>query len=181
MRIFVDMDNTLCDFNEAAVRWFNGTLGCNKKVEELTEYEIWKNYDLYPEEGRSLNKSMFETDGFWRNMEPLFGSLNVLKGLSKKHDIWIVSRPQYNYNCVYEKWEWVKVHLPGFEKRMILMGDDVSCLSGDALIDDDYKRLVTFQGKRIMFRQYYNTSMYNVFGYYVHDWKEVGELFNGNL
>jgi len=178
-RLFIDMDNTITDYNEAAVSWYNKKLGELMRSDELDEYEIWKNYSLHPEEGRKLNREMWDTDGFWRNMEPIRDSLNVIKKLQKEYDIWLVSKPVYNFNCVYEKWEWAKIHLRGLEERLLFIGTDASVLVGDAMVDDDYRRLITFTGKRLLFKQYYNKQMHQNFGFFVMNWKEVWETLHG--
>ena len=181
MRIFIDLDNTLADYTEAAVDYYNHELGYSVKVEDLTEYAIWKNYELSPAVGKEMSKKMWDSDGFWRGMEPIYGSLNAVKRLSRKHDVWIVTRPVYNFNCMYEKWEWLKVHLPGCEEKLLCIGTDASVLSGDILIDDDYRRLMTFQGKRFLFEQYYNKQMHENFGFFVQSWPEAEEMLNGTL
>jgi len=181
MRIFLDMDNTITDYNEAAVNFYNKELGYSVKVEDLVEYQMYENFGLSDSNGAQINKKMWDTDGFWREMEPYYGSLNAVKRLSKKHDIWIVTRPAYNFNCMYEKWEWLKVHLPGFEEKLISIGLDGSVLRGDVLVDDDVRRLMTFHGKRFLFKQYYNVQNCKDFKFFVRNWPEAEEKLSGAI
>lgn len=175
--LFVDMDNTLTDFNSAACEWFNLKLGRAVDPGELTEYAVWKHYGLSEAEGEKLTREMFATDGFWRNMDPLRGCNNALKRLSKQYDVYVVTRAVWNYNCPFEKYEWVKVHLPWLSEKLI-MTEHKHLLSGFALVDDDYRNLIYFQGKRVLFMQYYNKHMQQ-FGFHPANWAEVEELLSG--
>ena len=178
-RLFVDMDNTITDYNGAAVRWYNEKLDAHVRVEDLEEFNIWKAYDVHPEEGAKLQREMHDSNGFWRNMESYQKALNLIRKLNKEYEIWIISKPVYNFNCVYEKWEWTKIHLRGLEERMIFIGDDASMLDGFALVDDSYERLLSFTGKRLLFQQYYNKQMHRNFGFFVTNWEDVWETLHG--
>ena len=183
MRIFIDLDNTICDYNESALGWYNAKLQPEVRLQEkdLTDYEIPKDFGVVGEyEIKQLNKKMWETEGFWRGMEPVKGALNVVRELDKRHDVWIKTHAQMNWNCIVEKHEWIRVHLRDLAEKIIFVpSHDLSILNGDVLIDDDYRALSMFQGKRVMLKQYYNIQMSEMFGYYVSDWGEIKELFDG--
>lgn len=185
MTIFVDLDNTLCDYNEAALDWCNSNLvghgGPRKLLCDLTQYEIPKDFGVRGDyEIKAVDQKMWGTEGFWLHMEPIKGALAVVRKLAKTHDVWIKTVVQPNYNCVHEKHEWVLMHLRDLADRIVLLLDHTTqVLSGDVLIDDDYRALASFQGKRVMLRQYYNVAQAEMFGYYMNDWKEIGEFFDG--
>ena len=110
IRIYVDMDNVLCDYQTA---WENSMID-NPDI-------------LYPQ-------SQY---GFFRDLEPINSALFMFKRLSDNFDVWILTAPSVqNPMCYTEKREWVGKHL-GFEaaKRLIL-SPDKSLLIGDYLIDD---------------------------------------------
>ena len=185
MRIFIDMDNTLCDYNEAALEWLNRKLRPEHGVREseLTTYSIPKDFGIVGDyEIDQLNKEMWATRGFWRGMSPNKNALNVVRGICKEHDVWVKTRAQLTWLCVEEKYEWLKMHLRDLADKMIFLpSQGTQVLSGDVLIDDDYRALDTFQGKRVMYMQYYNRHMSEMFGYYVTSWDEIKELFDGTF
>ena len=183
MRVYLDMDNTLVDYNEAALEWYNKKLKPEHGVKEsdLTEYAILKDFGIRVEYERDkLNSEMWMTRGFWRGMSPNKNALNVVRGIMKKHDVWVKTRAQLTWLCVEEKYEWLRMHLRDLADKIIFLpSQGTQVLNGDVLVDDDYRALSTFQGKRVMFAQYYNRHMSDMFGYYVTSWDGVGELFDG--
>lgn len=109
-RIYVDMDGVLCDFYGAA------------------REALQKN------PGQRYPQSQW---GFFLKLEPILDSLESMRILSQKYDVWILTRPSFqNVNCYTEKAQWVWDYL-GFDmlKKMIIAGDK-SLLRGDILIDD---------------------------------------------
>ncbi len=108
-RIFVDMDDVLCDFK--------------------SQYNKLKN-DFIPHPQT--------TYGFFTNLPEIEGSIETFKWLESKFDVYILTRPSYkNPLCYTEKRVWVENHL-GLEtcKKLILCYDK-SLLKGDYLIDDN--------------------------------------------
>lgn len=105
--IHIDMDRTLVDYDKGFNYW-------------ASEYE-------FPQ----------SRIGFWRDLEPLPGAIDSYIELTRKHDVWILTRPSFNnLNCYNEKAEWVRNHL-GFEaQRKTIFCGDKSLLKGDILIDD---------------------------------------------
>ena len=78
-RIYVDMDDTICDFTSP----FKSGLFREK----------------YPQ----------SKIGFFLDLEPLEGAVEGMKTLMEKHDVWILTRPSIkNTNCYTEKAEWIK-------------------------------------------------------------------------
>jgi len=121
-RIYVDMDDTLCDFMGAF----------NKAISET------------PKQGFP----QAQVD-FFRNLEPIELAISAMLRLNSDYDVWILTRPSINNPlCYMEKRLWVEDHL-GFEwcERLILCPDK-SLLIGDYLIDD---QPWDFQGEQILF------------------------------
>jgi 5'(3')-deoxyribonucleotidase len=107
MRIFVDMDGVLVDFDAF------------RKKMELTGEEV---------------KRM---PGAYIAMEPIPGALEGVRSLiGMGHDVWIATKPPTGVPVAYaEKVAWILKHLPEL-KRKIILTHDKSLLCGDVLIDD---------------------------------------------
>lgn len=104
------MDGVLCDFYGAA----------RKAIMETPEQK-------YPQ----------SKWGFFLKLEEIPNAIKSVKELSKKHDVWILTRPSFrNVNCYTEKAQWVWDHL-GFEfLEKTIFSPDKSIVIGDYLIDD---------------------------------------------
>lgn len=108
--IYVDMDDTICDFSGAA------------KQALIDEPNI-----LYPQ-------SQY---GFFTSLEPIKGAIVTLNMLALRYDVWILTRPSVlNPLCYTEKRVWVEKHLGLDWCHKLIMCPDKSLLRGDYLIDD---------------------------------------------
>jgi 5'(3')-deoxyribonucleotidase len=111
MRIYVDMDDTLCDF-----------MGAYRLATEKLPVQA------YPQAGVD----------FFRKLSPLLGAVEGIKELARRgHDVWILTRPSvYNPLCYTEKRLWVEDHLGLHWCERLIISPDKSLLIGDLLIDD---------------------------------------------
>lgn len=121
IRIYIDMDRTLVDYDKG--------------------FDARRAEQEFPQ----------SKEGFWYNLEPLPGAIESFNYLFEKYDVWILTRPSFhNLNCYTEKAKWVRDNF-GFEaqKKTILCGDK-SLVKGDFLIDDHHKDgQPEFEGKWI--------------------------------
>lgn len=121
-RVFIDMDNTLCDYS-----------GQFEKMRKLRP-EI-----LYPQ-------SQY---GFFANLEPLSGAIEAYKTLEEYYEVYILTAPSYkNPLCYTEKRVWVEKHLGLETTPNLIICQRKELLKGDYLIDD---HLYNFEGELIHF------------------------------
>jgi 5'(3')-deoxyribonucleotidase len=143
IRIYVDMDNVLCDYQTA----YNEAL---RRQPEIP----------YPQ-------SQY---GFFRNLKPINSAKSVFAILSKHFDVWILSAPSIqNPMCYTEKREWVETHLGYEAAERLILSPHKGLLIGDYLIDDIEEgraRQSEFKGVQIVFGKepYYN--WYDVLDYF---------------
>jgi 5'(3')-deoxyribonucleotidase len=128
IRIYVDMDNVLCDYQTA----YDEALKRQPQV-------------VYPQ-------SQY---GFFRNLEPIDGAKSIFKLLMKYFDVWILTAPSIqNPMCYTEKREWVETHLGYEAAERLILSPHKGLLIGDYLIDDIVEgraKQNTFQGTQIVF------------------------------
>jgi 5'(3')-deoxyribonucleotidase len=124
MRIYVDMDDTLCDF-----------MGAYNLAREKCPVQA------YPQASMD----------FFRKLAPLPGAVEGIKELARRgHDVWILTKPSVmNPLCYTEKRLWVEDHLGLSWCDRLIISPDKSLLRGDLLIDD--QSWVGFAGQRILF------------------------------
>lgn len=107
MRIFVDMDGVIVDFESF------------KNAHAMTGEEVKK------------------LPGAYLAMEPMPGALAAVRSLiGMGHEVWIATKPPTGLAFAYaDKVSWVLKYLPDL-KRKIVITHDKSLLRGDILIDD---------------------------------------------
>jgi len=126
-RIYVDMDDVLCDFMKA--------------------YQESKNKN--PE--LKFPQSQL---GFFVNLEPIKGAIESVNKLRKDFDVYILTAPSNrNPHSYTEKRLWIEMYF-GYEfTERLIISSNKSLLIGDYLIDDyaDGKGQESFQGELIQF------------------------------
>lgn len=122
-RIYVDMDDTLCDF--------------------ITPFKTGEYKLKYPH----------SKVGFFLNLEPIDGAIEGMNTLMTKYDVWILTRPSIkNTHCYTEKAEWIKKYFGEDMLFKLILCPDKSLVKGDYLIDDDHRHGQTeFEGEHIQF------------------------------
>jgi len=122
-RIFVDMDDTICDF-----------MGPFRSGEFKLKYPQSK-------------------VGFFLDLEPIDFAIEGVKLLQEKYDVWILTRPSIkNTHCYTEKAEWIKKYFGESMLEKLILCPDKSLVKGDYLIDDDIRHgQLEFEGEHIQF------------------------------
>jgi 5'-nucleotidase len=122
-KVYVDMDDTLCDF-----------IGPFRRGEVSIKYPQSK-------------------VGFFLDLEPLEGAIDAMKTLQTKYKVYILTRPSIkNTHCYTEKAEWIKKYLGEEMLERMILCPDKSLVKGDFLIDDDNKHGQNeFEGEHIHF------------------------------
>jgi len=179
LTVLVDMDNTLCNYEEAFERTMKerypevGLVGAEKRV----------NWDItldYAEEHREKVKSVAGVKGFFLGMKPNEGAVEAIKAMDAAgHKVLIVSAPDPNYTaqCSQEKYQWVEQHLGAEWAPRVILTRDKTTIRGDYLIDDKPHcdiGAVKPEWKHVVYSQTYNTkcgdkSVLNSWA----DWKDV--------
>lgn len=111
MRIFIDMDDTLCNYTKA-----------------IKEAKFKNPSQPYPQ----------SQWGFFSDLEPLPGAIDAVEGLKRLgYDVWLLSRPSTkNLNCYSEKAYWVQKYLGDDMVERLILACDKSLVKGDFLVDD---------------------------------------------
>ena len=128
--------------------------------EQITQF---KAQELYPVEYRAKIADLMLMPGFYRNLDPIEGAVEVVKRLADKYTVFFCTAPLGGHEtCASEKIQWVK-HYFGDElsKRMVIT-DDKTLVYGDVLIDDRpdiYGAVEIPAWKHIVFNAPYNQGM----------------------
>ncbi|XP_054703073.1 5'(3')-deoxyribonucleotidase, cytosolic type isoform X2 [Grus americana] len=128
LRVLVDMDGVLADFEGAVLRDFRARFPGEPQVE------------LPARRGFSAKvASIYESPGFFLGLDPIPGALEAMQEMIRMQDteVFICTSPLRKYeHCIVEKYKWVEKHLgPEFVERIILTRDK-TVVSADLLFDD---------------------------------------------
>ncbi len=110
-RVYVDMDNTLCDFRA-----------------KVAEINLNSPVPLpYPQ----------SRYGFFSSLQPMPGAIEAYDLLEKHFEVYILTAPSYkNPLCYTEKRVWVENHLGLERTKNLIICKRKGLLKGDFLIDD---------------------------------------------
>lgn len=128
MRILIDMDNTICDWDEPIF----------KQLPELdrSKYKSWDIYSCYPGYGSEIDRIIYSS-GFYRNLTPLKNAIECVKILSETNEIYfLTATPSKGTSAFTEKADWIVEHFGEdyLQKLMLVYRKDL--VQGDILIDD---------------------------------------------
>ncbi|MDJ0646222.1 MAG: 5'(3')-deoxyribonucleotidase [Flavobacteriaceae bacterium] len=171
MILFVDMDEVLADTFGMHLELYNEEFNENLTYEDCYGIEVW---NAVPEERKESFFRQVYTKGFFRNLNPIKDSQDVLKELDQKYRVYVASAAMQFPHSLSEKNDWLDEYFPFIHwKRRILCGDK-HILHGDLLIDDRAYNLETFQGRSLLFSSPHNMKQ-NGFER-VNNWQEIANL-----
>lgn len=170
MTIFVDMDDVLADTYGKHIELYNQEHQQELTLAHITGGEVWQNV---PEQHQMSIHDHVNRIGFFRDLEPIKDSQQVMEALWHKHEVYIATAATQFPNSLKEKSDWLDEHFPFITWQHRIMCGHKFILNGDLLIDDRSYNLDKFQGDTLLF-----DSPHNVHdtGYTrVHNWLEVAE------
>jgi 5'-nucleotidase len=173
-RVIIDMDEVIADPMGDMIEWY-------KK-----EYELEVDYKKmiggswlrgFPEQHHVLVKERLLSPGFFRNLPVMKDSVEVLRGINERYELFIVSAATEFPNSLKEKLEWLLEHFPFLTWKQLTLCGDKRLICGDYMIDDHVRNLKHFNGKKYLFTSAHNID---VTGYdRINNWQEASEIFLG--
>ncbi|NXD62359.1 NT5C protein, partial [Eolophus roseicapillus] len=141
LRVLVDMDGVVADFEGAVLRGFSARFPAEPRVEleARSGFSVREQYRGLRQDLAAKVASVYESPGFFLGLDPIPGALEALQEMIRMQntEVFICTSPLRNYeHCILEKYKWVEKHLgPKFVERIILTRDK-TIVSADLLFDD---------------------------------------------
>ena len=165
------MDEVIADPMGAMIEWYKNEYGlpydCNK-----IEGSWLKGF---PEQHHTVVRERLLSEGFFRNLPVMEDSVDVLKEMNGKYEIFIVSAATEFPNSLKDKLDWLLEHFPFFTWRQLVLCGDKRMITGDYMIDDHVRNLKHFNGKKYLFTSPHNLKETEYDR--INDWKEARNIF----
>lgn len=171
-KIAIDMDEVMADFASKHLRLFNHKFKDTLTLEELQGTRL--RY-LRPHLADEII-AIVDEDNFFRDLDVVEGSQEVIRELSKEYEIYITTAAMEHPSSFHGKYEWLCEHFSFISPMNYVFCGDKSIINADYLIDDNSRNFVGFRGQGLLFTAAHNRD---VTGYTrVNNWFEVLEFFN---
>lgn len=127
-----------------------------------------------PEEHKHSIRNHCRSRGFFRNLQPIEYSQDVIKALNDKHEVYIASAATQFPNSLEEKIDWLDDYFPFIPWQNRILCGNKHILKGDVLIDDRSYNLQEFNGRKLLFTAPHN--LHETEFERVNNWQEVAQL-----
>lgn len=170
-RVIIDMDEVIADPMGDMIDWYR------KHYEDKIDFSNMNGSWVkgFPEEHHKLIWDRLKSPGFFRHLPVMKDSVEVLREMNNRYEIFIVSAAMEFPNSLKDKYEWLQDHFPFFTWRQITLCGDKKLVYGDYMIDDHARNLVHFPGKKLLYTAPHNLqeNAYDRLG----NWEEAARIF----
>ncbi|MDQ7948967.1 MAG: 5'(3')-deoxyribonucleotidase [Pedobacter sp.] len=167
MKIAIDMDEVIADPITKFIELYNRDYGVPLDLKLEPGNEIYHHVPAH------INHKWFDyinEKGFFRNLPIIEGSVEAIKKLQEKYEVYIVSAAMEFPNSLEDKYHWLAQHLPFIGwKNIIFCGEKI--VNTDIMIDDRAKNFIDFKGRKLLFTSPHNLLLTDYER--VNNWQEV--------
>lgn len=163
--VYVDMDGVLCDFVGDVCK-FHNVSNPYFNTDNIGEYSL----------NKILGKKYMDIFGpldaqFWANLPKLPWCDDLMKKVSRKYEVHILTAPSGNKKCYEGKALWIEKHYPHLLDKLLIGRPKYCCAkSHSLLIDDKESNIDAFNeagGLGLLVPQPWNRL------YYEHTWQYI--------
>ena len=182
LTLYIDIDEVIAKFLDKLCTEYNYKYNTNIKISDIKTWSL----NTYMDGNKAFE--IINSPGFFGSLEPIEGAIETIEKLvnDNKYEVFVISSPSNEYS-VYEKYLWIRKHLPFFDIRnLILVGNKGELLSridgeGSVLFDDCPEYIRKFNGVKVVMNRKYNRDL--IVGvdcdFRVKDWDEFYEIIKG--
>jgi 5'(3')-deoxyribonucleotidase/uncharacterized protein with PQ loop repeat len=174
LRIAIDMDEVIADSLGKHLRTYNDTFGAQLTRADLGGRSL---EDAVPSSQAEATEELVLAPGFFRDLERIEGSREVVRQLAERYEVYIASAAMEVPVSFADKYAWLREHFPFIPTSHIVFCGDKGVLDVDYLIDDTSRHFARFRGTPILFSAPHNQGERSFRR--VESWAEVGRVFLG--
>lgn len=171
-RIIIDMDEVIADTMGEMVEWYKREHGGDVDYGKMLVGAWIKGF---PEQHQAMVWERLTSPGFFRHLPVMKDSVEVIRELNSRYEVFIVSAATEFPNSLKDKMDWLADHFSFLSWRQLVLCGDKKVIQGDYMIDDHVRNLVTFSGQKLLYTTAHNL---NETGYErINNWQEVADKF----
>ncbi len=172
-RVLVDMDEVIADTTAGMVAWYKKKFGGDINYDDmLAGGSLVKGF---PAEHQAIVRQQLFEPGFFRHLPVMEHSIDVLKEMNNRYEVFIVSAATEFPNSLKDKFDWLGEHFPFFTWEQVVLCGKKSMIQADYMIDDHTRHLQYFKGKPYLFTAPHNLNEQEYER--LNNWEEVGKVF----
>lgn len=154
-RIAIDMDDVMADTSQRKLDWYERDFGV-----KLNKNDIKGRYvsDAIPKEHYNQVRAYSKHKDFFWNLNIMSESQRVVRALTQKYDVYIVTAAIAYPNSYHAKYEWLREHFPFIDIRNVVYCGHKHMIDADYLIDDHAYNLESFKGEGLLYTAPHNTD-----------------------
>lgn len=161
------MDEVLADPIQKFIQLYN------RDFDVPIDLKLDAGNEIYHHVPEHINNKWYDyinEKGFFRDLPLIEGSVEAVKKLHEKHDIYIVSAAMEFRNSLTDKLDWLNDHFPFIGwKNIVFCGEKI--VNVDVMIDDRAKNFIDFKGRALLFTSPHNLLLTQYER--VNNWQEV--------
>lgn len=170
-RLIVDMDDVIADSTGQFIDWYEREFGVRVERSVLNGKEEGEGF---PDNHAILRQYPYR-ENFFRSMKVNAGSVDILRELNNKYELFIVSAAMEFPQSLHEKLAWLQEHFSFLTWKQIVFCGNKAVVHGDYMIDDLPRNLERFNGEKFLFTAPHNIHVTKFSR--LSNWEEVGKRF----
>ncbi len=171
-RIAIDMDEVMADTFQHCLDRYNADFQQSLTPANFHGRQL---FEVIAPEHRSQVAMYFCEHEFFANINVMPGAFDVVRDLTSRYDVFVVSAAMDVPSSFAAKFEWLERHFPFIPTSRIVFCGDKSIVLADYLIDDNVRQLNAFRGEGILFEAPHNVHERR--WRRIKNWEEVRKLF----
>jgi 5'(3')-deoxyribonucleotidase len=133
MKLLLDCDGILADFQSMYLNLINSYTGKNYVLEDITDFSIEDSLGVHEYHDRILED--FEKNHLCYNINPISHSQEAIRFLKRRIEIIIVTSPFKTNGWVNERYDWLKLFYD-ISSSNVVFCKDKTYIHGDYFADD---------------------------------------------
>ena len=171
-RIIIDMDEVIADPMGDMIEWYRKEYGLEIDFDKML---VGSWLVGFPEQHQQLIRERLKAPGFFRHLPVMPDSIEVLRELNKRYEVFIVSAAMEFPNSLRDKYDWLMEHFPFFSWKQLTLCGDKRLIRGDHMIDDHIWNLEHFNGKKYLYSSAHNLAITEYKR--INNWAEAADIF----
>lgn len=153
LAIAIDMDEVLADTLGWQLKLYNERFDKRVRPEDLDGVDL---IDIVPDDHKPWAADIFREPGFFADIPPMPGALDVMQRLCARHRVYIASAATEFPTCFAEKMDWLARYVPQIPVPRYIFCGEKFALDVDYLVDDTPAHFLGLRGTGLLFHAPHN-------------------------